>query len=59
MINNKQNIIASDIIDKSDLLTREWRDMYNYRMTLEYDGGSGGANAAPIARDVMKKYLGK
>ena len=26
---------------------------------LEYDGGSGGANAAPIARDVMKKYLGK
>ena len=39
MINNKQNIIASDIIDKSDLLTREWRDMYNYRMTLEYDGG--------------------
>lgn len=39
MINNKQNIIASDIIDKSDLLIREWRDMYNYRMTLEYDGG--------------------
>lgn len=39
MINNKQNIIASDIIGMSDSLTREWRDMYNYRMTLEYDGG--------------------
>lgn len=24
---------------------------------LEYDGGAGGKNAAPIARDIMKKYL--
>ncbi len=24
---------------------------------LEYDGGSGGTNAGPIARNVMKKYL--
>lgn len=26
---------------------------------LEYDGGSGGKSAAPIARDVIKKYLSK
>lgn len=26
---------------------------------LEYDGGGGGSNAAPIARNVMKKYLKK
>ncbi len=26
---------------------------------LEYDGGGGGSNAAPIARNVMKRYLGK
>lgn len=26
---------------------------------LENDGGAGGTNAAPIARNVMKKYLGK
>ena len=25
---------------------------------LEYDGGSGGTNACPIARNVMRKYLG-
>lgn len=25
---------------------------------LEYDGGAGGTNAAPIARNVMRKYLG-
>ncbi len=25
---------------------------------LEYDGGAGGTNAGPIARNVMKKYLG-
>ena len=24
---------------------------------LEYDGGTGGANAVPIARNVIKKYL--
>ena len=24
---------------------------------LEYDGGAGGKNAAPIARDLIKKYL--
>lgn len=24
---------------------------------LEYDGGTGGANAVPVARNVMKKYL--
>ncbi len=24
---------------------------------LEYDGGAGGINAAPIARDIMRKYL--
>lgn len=28
-------------------------------VVLEYDGGGGGSNAAPIARNVMKKYLGK
>lgn len=26
---------------------------------LEYDGGAGGTNAAPIARNVMRKYLGR
>lgn len=26
---------------------------------LEYDGGAGGTNAAPIARDVIKQYLNK
>ena len=26
---------------------------------LEYDGGAGGSNAAPIARNVMRKYLGR
>lgn len=26
---------------------------------LENDGGAGGTNAAPIARNVMRKYLGK
>lgn len=26
---------------------------------LERDGGGGGSNAAPIARNVMRKYLGK
>lgn len=25
---------------------------------LEYDGGAGGANAGPIARNIIKKYLG-
>ena len=25
---------------------------------LEYDGGGGGGSAAPIARNVMRKYLG-
>lgn len=25
---------------------------------LEYDGGSGGSNAGPIARDIMRRYLG-
>lgn len=25
---------------------------------LEYDGGAGGTNAAPIARNVIRKYLG-
>lgn len=25
---------------------------------LEYDGGAGGANAAPIARNIIRKYLG-
>lgn len=25
---------------------------------LEYDGGAGGTNAGPIARNVMRKYLG-